>query len=136
LYASDFSLDIYKGIILNYEIEHLAKAIKAARQRKALSQRELSVKAGIPQGQISRFERGDVDLRLSSLVTLARALDLEFELIPRKALPAVQSIVRSTERNDHSERALEKALEKASEIAQPPKPAYRLEQDDEEDEDA
>lgn len=109
---------------MSYEIEHLAKAIKAARQRKALSQRELSAKAGIPQGQISRFERGDVDLRLSSMVTLARALDLELELIPRNALPAVQSIVRSTERNASAD---------AAEIAQPPKPAYRLEQDEEED---
>lgn len=53
--------------------------------------------AGVPQAQISRFERGAVDLRLSSLVSLARALDLELELVPRNALPAVQSIVRNTE---------------------------------------
>jgi hypothetical protein len=30
-------------------------------------------------------------------VSLARALDLELELVPRNALPAVQSIVRNTE---------------------------------------
>lgn len=56
--------------------------------------------AGVPQAQISRFESGAVDLRLSSLVSLARALDLELELIPRKALPAVESIVRSTENKE------------------------------------
>jgi hypothetical protein len=33
-------------------------------------------------------------LRLSSLVEIARALDLEVTLVPRKALPAVQSILR------------------------------------------
>ena len=35
-------------------------------------------------------------LRLSSLIELARTLDLELTLVPRQALPAVQSIVRST----------------------------------------
>ena len=61
-----------------------------------LSQRDLSTKSGVPQAQISKFENGTVDLRLSSLVALFRALGLELELVPRKSVPAVQSIVRST----------------------------------------
>ena len=61
-----------------------------------LSQRDLSTKSGVPQAQISKFENGAVDLRLSSLVALFRALGLELELVPRKSVPAVQSIVRST----------------------------------------
>jgi len=85
---------------MNYTIDHISTAIKAAREKKAISQRELSAMAGVPQAQISRFESGAVDLRLSSLVSLARALDLELELIPRKALPAVESIVRSTENKE------------------------------------
>lgn len=81
---------------MNYETEHIVTAIKDARARKGFSQRELSANSGVPQAQISKFENGSVDLRISSLVALVRALDLELELVPRKAVPAVKSIVRST----------------------------------------
>ncbi len=81
---------------MNYETEHIVTAIKDARVRKGFSQRELSANSGVPQAQISKFENGSVDLRISSLVALVRALDLELELVPRKAVPAVKSIVRST----------------------------------------
>ncbi len=85
---------------MNHLIEHLVSALKAAREHKAISQRELSARTGVPQANISRLETGNVDIRLSSLVSLARALDLEVELVPRKALPAVEAIVRSAQRKD------------------------------------
>lgn len=49
----------------------------------------------MPQS-ISKIESGKVDLQLSSLIQLARPLDLEVKLLPKKALPAVDSVVRST----------------------------------------
>lgn len=82
---------------MSYETEQIAAALKASRENKGLSQRALSEKSGILQAQISKIENGSVDLRLSSLVALARGLDLEVTLVPRKALPAVQSVVRSNE---------------------------------------
>ncbi len=75
----------------------IALALKTARQTKGMSQRALSEKAGVPQGHISNIESGAVDLRLSSLVELARVLDLELTLVPRKSVPAINSIVRRTE---------------------------------------
>ena len=78
--------------------EHIATKLKAAREARGLSQRALSSATGVPQGQISRIENDAVDLRLSSLIALARALDLELTLVPRKTVPAVQSVVRSSER--------------------------------------
>ena len=77
-------------------MDHLNIALRKARIDTGLSQRELSTKSGVPQAQISKFENGAVDLRLSSLVALFRALGLELELVPKKAVPAIQSIVRST----------------------------------------
>ncbi|MDB5864326.1 MAG: hypothetical protein JWO70_2132 [Betaproteobacteria bacterium] len=79
-----------------YEIEEIAKTLQSARVIKGLSQRALSERAGVPQAHISKIERGTVDLRLSSLIALARVLDLEVALVPRSAVPAVQSIVRSS----------------------------------------
>ena len=76
-------------------MEDIGKALRAARARKGLSQRALSALSGVAQYQISKVENGVIDLRLSSLIELARALELELTLVPRKSIAAVQSIVRS-----------------------------------------
>lgn len=80
---------------MSYGTEELAARLKAAREAKGLSQRDLSALAGVPQSHISKIENNAVDLRVSSLSSIAHALDLELMLIPRKALPAVRSIARS-----------------------------------------
>jgi len=76
-----------------YAIEYLTKAVKKAREAKKLSQRALSRKIGMPQAQISKIENAAVDLKTSSLITLARALDMEVMLVPRKHVPAVTSFL-------------------------------------------
>lgn len=81
---------------MKYETEEIAGRLRAAREAKQLSQRELSRLAGVPQAQISRIESNSVDLRLSSLVAIASALDLQIALVPRKAVPAIKSITRQT----------------------------------------
>ena len=86
---------------MNYATEDIAGSLKAARECKALSQRALGAKAGIPQSHISKIENGAVDLRLSSMVELARVLDLEVMLVPRRKLPAVRAIIRSGNDEQH-----------------------------------
>ncbi|KND19387.1 hypothetical protein ADZ37_10365 [Pannonibacter phragmitetus] len=81
---------------MRYETQEIADRLREAREAKQLSQRELSRLAGVPQAQISRIESNSVDLRLSSLVAIASALDLEIALVPRKAVPAIKSITRQT----------------------------------------
>lgn len=76
-------------------IEEIAAGIRGARIAKALTQKELGQRVGLPQSHISKIEKGTVDLKLSSLVEIARALDLEITLVPRKALPAVEGAVRA-----------------------------------------
>jgi len=83
---------------LTYDLEHIAQKLRAAREDKGFSQRELGALAGVPQSHISKIERGVVDLRLSSLIALSRVLGLELTLVPSKALPAVNSVVQSSER--------------------------------------
>lgn len=77
-----------------YLIDQISNSLKSARNAKGLSQRELSARSGVPQSHISKIESGAVDLRVSSLVELARTLDLELVLVPRKALPAVTAVMR------------------------------------------
>jgi len=84
----------------HYETQALTVRLRAARQAKGFSQRDLAKLTGLPQAQISRIEAGQVDLRLSSLAAIAHALDLEIALIPRQAVPAVQSIARQLSRHE------------------------------------
>ncbi len=76
-------------------IDEMSTSIRAARQAKALTQKELGQRVGLPQSHISKIEKGAVDLQLSSLVEIARALDLEVKLVPRKALAAVEGAIRA-----------------------------------------
>ena len=78
-------------------LEAIGRQLSEARARKGLSQRALADRVGLPQGHISKIEQGQVDLRLSSLTELARALDLDVQLVPRHALPAVEGVLRAAE---------------------------------------
>ena len=77
---------------MGYLSEHLSTAVKKARNHRGLSQRDLSAKSGVSQAKISKFENGMVDLRISSLVALFRALGLELEPVPRSTLTTIQTI--------------------------------------------
>lgn len=77
-------------------VEYLSNALKSAREGKKLSQRALGKTTGMPQAQISKIENAAVDMKASTLIELARALDLEVMLVPRKHVPAVRSIIRSS----------------------------------------
>ncbi|WP_417241120.1 helix-turn-helix domain-containing protein [Celeribacter halophilus] len=79
---------------MGYEGEKLVATLKAAREKKGLSQRALSARAGVPQSHISKIESGAVNLTVSSLTAIANALDLELALVPRKAAPAIRTISR------------------------------------------
>ncbi len=79
-----------------YAIEELTRKLKAARIKKGLSQRAFAKAIEVPQSRLSRIENGITDLRTSSLLELARALDLELMLVPRQALPAVRHLIRQS----------------------------------------
>lgn len=76
-------------------IKDIAASLREARVDKSFTQQEVGQRVGLPQSHISKIEKGYVDLKLSSLAELARALDLELKLVPRKALPAVEGILRA-----------------------------------------
>ncbi|WP_419660692.1 putative HTH type 3 domain protein [Desulfosarcina variabilis str. Montpellier] len=88
---------------MKYILEHLTKSLQAARKAKGMSQRALSRRTGMPQAQISKIENAAVDLKTSSLVSLARALELEVMLIPRTHIPAVNGLLRMVKQTDDDE---------------------------------
>jgi transcriptional regulator with XRE-family HTH domain len=70
--------------------------LKNAREARGLTQRALAERVGIPQSHLSRIEQGRVDLQLSTLQQLARALDLEWVLVPRQSLPPIDALTNRT----------------------------------------
>lgn len=96
-------------------IQNLISALKDTRKAKGLSQGELADKLGIPQSHLSRIESGHVNIQLSSLVEMARMLELEVMLIPRQEVSLVKGLIASKEKSREGDQV---------------KPAYTL--DDEE----
>lgn len=77
-----------------YKSEELIQNLKRVRVDAGLSQRDLSAAAGLTQSHISQIERGMLEPGLSSFIDLARALDHELVLVPKKVLPAVRAVVQ------------------------------------------
>ncbi|ATI80563.1 helix-turn-helix domain-containing protein [Sphingobium yanoikuyae] len=73
----------------------ITNSLRKARAARGLTQRGLGERVGMPQSHVSKIEQGMVDLQLSSLAEMARALDLELRLVPRTALPAVDGLIHS-----------------------------------------
>lgn len=89
---------------MSYVAEQILKDLREARVRKGFSQRELSARSGVPQSHISKIESRGVDLRVSSLIALARVLELELFVAPKKSVPAIKSIIRISQgQHDESE---------------------------------
>ncbi len=71
----------------------LLKQLKIARQEKGLKQTGFGKKLGLPQSHISRIERGETDPRLSTVVDMARIVDRELLLVPRRLASVIRSII-------------------------------------------
>ena len=72
----------------------VARALVAARKTKGLTQVALGKKMRLPQSHISKIEQGRTNLRVSTLLSIARLLDLELVLVPRKYSLVVRRIVQ------------------------------------------
>lgn len=81
---------------MTYKTEHITQQLRAAREGQKVSQRELSARSGLTQSHISQIERGTMEPGLGSLVDVARALDLEIVLAPKKLMPAIRNILDSS----------------------------------------
>ena len=72
-----------------------------------MSQADLGRLVRMPQAQIARIEHGATDPRLSTVMELVRALDLEPMLVPKHLVPAVHYMIapkleRSASSTSHS----------------------------------
>jgi transcriptional regulator with XRE-family HTH domain len=93
-----------------YQSEELIREVQDQRVKASLSQRALAARSGLTQAHISQIETGSLEPGLSSFIDMARALDLELVLVPKKLVPAVQGILRQTSAESFSPETGEAAL--------------------------
>lgn len=71
--------------IYNIEMEDkqilkiIGNNLRAERNRKNLSQEGLAEKAGLIMGHISKIENGNMNIRLTTLIALLKALNIPFD---------------------------------------------------------
>jgi transcriptional regulator with XRE-family HTH domain len=95
---------------MSYQSEDLLKEVQDQRVKAAMSQRALAERSGLTQAHISQIETGRLEPGLSSFIQMARALDLEIVLVPKKYLPAVEGILRRRSSEQFSPQEGEAAL--------------------------
>lgn len=64
--------------------QSLGEALRAARKKKGMSQKEIGKSVGIDQPSISTIERGESSVRVDTLFRLLAALDMELVIQPRQ----------------------------------------------------
>jgi len=74
---------------------NLIHQLSATRQAIGLSQEALAMQAGLSRMTVQRTEAGNIDPRLSSLIVMARALDMELMLVPSAIRPGLEEFARS-----------------------------------------
>lgn len=80
------------------------RMVRNARRRADLTQRELSVKVGIPQETIARIERGRVDPRVGTLDRLLEGCGYGLESLPRLGVGVDRTQIRELLKLSPSER--------------------------------
>jgi transcriptional regulator with XRE-family HTH domain len=75
----------------------------AARHARHWTQRDLASKVGLPQVHISAIETGKVAPRFNTLLDLVRVLGYDLLLVPRPLVPAVQSLIRDSQRSGRTD---------------------------------
>ena len=74
-------------------MEDLINELRLARKKRKITQSELARSVNLPQSHISDIEQGKIDLRISTLMEIARILDHEVMLVPRQFYTLVKAII-------------------------------------------
>lgn len=110
---------------MGYKSEHLVSQVREVREAFGLSQRALSERTGQTQSHISQIESGKMEPGLSSFIDMARALDLELVLVPKKLVPGVTALMRATpDMYVHAGQPNDKRLTRAERLVKKLKQVY------------
>lgn len=92
-----FRSKIFEGLLLTSELEDLeqiGRLLKAARKELGYSQQKVAEIAGISRLRYHDIEAGRSAARITTLMSIARALKLELMFVPKVWVPAVNGLLR------------------------------------------
>lgn len=81
----------------------MRRALKATREKRGWSQRDMASRLGLTQTHISGIESGKIVPRYDTLLELVRILDSDLLMVPRALVPVVQALIRDHARPDQGE---------------------------------
>src|ERR1700733_1288757 len=90
--------------------EDMRLALKAAREKRGWTQRDLARRLGLTQAHISGIESGKIVPRYDTLLELVRILDRDLLMVPRALVPVVQSLIRDHLQPDQNGEGEERSL--------------------------
>lgn len=99
----------------------LYEILRERRRVKKLSQSRVAYWSGMTQGNLSKFERGKHDPRLSTAYRVAAALGIQFVAVPRELVSTVQALIANHDANSRGEPVpAEQSIVPAEVAAMPP----------------
>lgn len=69
--------------------------LRLARRTSGLTHEHLAQRAGVSRMTVQRTEAGKIDPRVSTLLTLARAMGMDIMLVPKSLRPELEHFVQS-----------------------------------------
>lgn len=78
--------------------ERPGRLLRELRRERGMTQAELGMQVGLDQAHVARIERGAVDLKLSTLVSLLQVFDLDLAAVDKASARALASLERGKER--------------------------------------
>jgi len=90
--------------------ESVGSLLATIRRARRLTQADLAKRIGVSAANVSRIEVGK-DLRVSTLVDIARALGFEPMLVPKAAVPAVRALLDDMNMTEPSKRDVGRFVE-------------------------
>jgi DNA-binding XRE family transcriptional regulator len=76
-------------------LTELGLLFRQGRQRARLTQDQVASRAGLSRPSYRAIETGAAAARASTLVNIARALEMEMMLIPKQLVPAVEAMLHA-----------------------------------------
>ncbi len=73
----------------------LFQSLRTLRKQMGIKTSAILEKTGWSRQRLSQLERGELDAQLSTLLTLANAVEVEVMLVPKALAPLIQTVIAS-----------------------------------------
>ena len=80
-----------------HAIQSLIRQLAGRRKGLGVTQTQLGNQLGVKQAYISRLEKGNVDVRASTLIEIARLLGVEVMLVPKEKVQMVLPVIQGSD---------------------------------------